>query len=102
MNFGKHFNNVNIFFGQGYHHGKRFLGHLDNANRTGAEISKIIEPALQQVAPETTGHANRHLNKLDSNYNNIKNKVLDAHGHAEHHINDISGKLRSKNIQIGI
>ena len=50
---------------------------------------KIIEPALKQVAPETTGHANRHLNKLDSNYNNIQNKVLDAHGHAEHHINDI-------------
>ena len=53
------------------------------------------------MAPETTGHANRHLNKLDSNYN-IKNKVLDAHGQAEHHINDISGKLKSKNIHIGI
>ena len=50
---------------------------------------KIIEPALQQVAPETTGQANRHLDKLDSNYNNIKNKVLDAHGQAENHINDI-------------
>ena len=61
-----------------------------------------MEPALQQVAPETTGQANRHLNKLDSNYNNIKNKVLEAHGQAEHHINDISGKLRSKNIHIGI
>ena len=56
-----------------------------------------MEPALQKVAPETIGHANRHLNKLDSNYNNIKNKVLDAHGQAEHHINYISGKLKSKN-----
>ena len=98
MNFGKRFNNVKNFIGQGYHHGKRFLGHLDNAYRTGAEIYT----ALQKVAPETIGHANKHLNKLDSNYNNIKNKVLDAHGQAEHHINDISGKLRSKNIHIGI
>ena len=40
MNFGKHFNNVNNFIGHGYHHGKRFLGHLDNAYRTGAEIYK--------------------------------------------------------------
>ena len=40
MNFGKHFNNVKNFIGQGYHHGKRFLGHLDNAYRTGAEIYK--------------------------------------------------------------
>ncbi len=60
LNFGKHFNNVKKIFGQGYHHGKRFLGHLDNAYRTGKEIYKIIEPALQQVAPETTGHTNRH------------------------------------------
>ncbi len=37
-NFGKHINNVNIFFGQGYHHGKRFLGHLDNAYRMENEI----------------------------------------------------------------
>ena len=61
-----------------------------------------MEPALQQVAPETTGHTSRHLNKLDSNYNNIEHKVLYAHGQAEHHINDISGKLKSKNIHIGI
>jgi hypothetical protein len=67
LNCGKHFNNVNIFIGQGYHHGKRFLGHLENAYRTGNEIYQIIEPALQHVAPETTGHTNRHLNKMDSN-----------------------------------
>ena len=42
MNFGKHFNNVKSFIGQGYHHGKRFLGHLDNAYRTGADIYKIL------------------------------------------------------------
>ena len=54
------------------------------------------------MAPETTGHANRHFNKLDNNYNIIENKVLDAHGQAEHHINDISGKLKFKNIHIGI
>ena len=90
------------FIGQGYHHGKRFLGHLDNANRTGKEIYKIIEPALQQVAPETTGHTNRHLNKMDSNYNHIKNKVLETHDKVEHHVNDIAGKFKSKSIHIGI
>ena len=37
MNFGKHFNNVKTLRGNGYHHGKRFLGHLDNAYRTGKE-----------------------------------------------------------------
>ena len=68
LNFGKHFNNVNNFYRT---HGKRFLGHLDNTYRTGKEIYKIIEPALQHVAPETTGHTNRHLNKMDSNYNHI-------------------------------
>ena len=102
LNFGTHFNNVKTCIGNGYHHGKRFLGHLDNAYRTGKEIYKIIEPALQQIAPETTGHTNRHLNKIDSNYNHITNKVLESHDKAEHHINDISGKLKIKNIHIGI
>ncbi len=67
MNFGKHLNKDMNFIGQGYHHCKSFLGHIDNANGTGQAIDEIIEPALQQVAPETTGHTNRHLNKLDSN-----------------------------------
>ena len=71
LNFGKHFNNVETLIGNCYHHGKRFLGHLDNASRTGKEIYKLIEPALQQIAPETTGQTNRHLNKIDSNYNHI-------------------------------
>ena len=38
MNFGKHFNNAKNFIGHGYHHGKRFLGHLDHAYRTGKDI----------------------------------------------------------------
>ena len=35
---GNHFSKVKAFLGQGYAHGKRFLGHLDNAYRTGKEI----------------------------------------------------------------
>ena len=36
LHFGKHFNNVKTLRGNGYnHHGKRLLGHLDNAYRTG-------------------------------------------------------------------
>ena len=98
LNFGKHFNNVKNLIGQGYHHGKRLLGHLDHAYRTGKDIYQMIEPSLQQMAPETTGKANKHLNKMDSNYNSIRDKVVDAHAH----VNDIAGKLKSKNIHIGI
>ena len=50
------------------------------------------------MAPETTGKANKHLNKMDSNYNSIRDKVVDAHAH----VNDIAGKLKSTNIHIGI
>jgi hypothetical protein len=98
MNFAKHFNNVKNFIGQGYHHGKRFLSHLDHAYRTGKDIYQMIEPSLQHMAPETAGKANKHFNKMDSNYNSIRDKVVDAHAH----VNDIAGKLKSKNIHIGI
>ena len=32
---GHHFGKVKAFLGQVYAHGKRFLGHLDSAYRTG-------------------------------------------------------------------
>ena len=99
---GHHFNKVKTLLGQGYSHGKRFLGHLDKAYRTGKEIYNIVQPAMKQLAPEATGNVNRHLNKLDSNYSRIRDKVVDTHSKAQHHYNDISGKLKSKNIHIGL
>ena len=56
------------------------------------------------MAPETTGHTNRHLNKMDSNYNRIRKKkqVLETHDKVKHHVNDIAGKFKSKHLHIGI
>ena len=99
---GHHFGKVKALLGQGYAHGHRFLGHLDNAYRTGKEIYNIVQPAMQHLAPEATGNVNKHLNKMDSNYSRIRDQVVDAHSKVEHHYNDISGKLKSKNIHIGI
>ena len=99
---GHHFGKVKTLVGQGYIHAQRFSGHLDKAYRTGKEISNIVQPAMQQLAPETTGKVNSHLNKMDSNYSHIRNKVVDTHSKVEHHINDITGKFKSKNINIGI
>ena len=61
-------------------------------------IYKMIEPSLQQIAPETTGKANMHLNRMDSNYSSIRDKVSRAHSH----VNDIAGKLKTHNIHIGL
>ena len=99
---GQHFSKVKTLLGQGYAHGKRFLGHLDSAYRTGKEIYNIVQPAMQHLAPETTGQVNRHLNKMDSNYSRIRDKVIDTHSKVAHHANDIAGKLKAKNIHIGI
>ena len=99
---GQHFGKVKGLLGRGYAHGKRFLGHLDNAYRTGKEIYNIVQPAIQHLAPETGGKIHGHLNKLDSNYSRIREKVVDAHSKVEHHVNDIAGKFKAKNIHIGI
>ena len=99
---GHHLGKVKAFIGQGYAHGKRFLGHLDNAYRTGKEIYNIVQPAMRHLAPETTSNVNRHLNKMDSNYNRIGDKVVDTHSKVEHHVNDMAGKFKAKNIHIGM
>ena len=97
-----HFDKVKNFLGQGYAHGKAFLGRLDNAYKTGKEIYKIVEPALHSLAPETTSKANKHFNNAASRYDSIKDKVINAHDTAAHHVNDISSKFKSKNIHIGL
>jgi hypothetical protein len=96
------FNNVKNFLGQGYTHGKNFLGRLDNALQTGKDMYRMIEPTLYSLAPETTSKANRHLNVVSSKYDSIKHKVVQAHDTAEHHVKDISNKFKSKNIHIGL
>ena len=40
---------------------------------------------------------NSTVTDFNSNYNNIRDKVIEAHSH----VNDIAGKLKSKNIHIG-
>ena len=97
-----YFNNVKNFLGQGYAHGKHFLGKLDSAIRTGKDTYRIIEPTLYSLPPETTSKANRHLNDVSSKYNSIKNKVVHAHDTAEHHAKDNSKKFKSKTINIGL
>ena len=70
--FRHHFDKVKDFLGRGYAHGKTFLGHLDNAYRTGKEIYNIVQPALHSLAPHATSHATKHLNHAASAYENIK------------------------------
>ena len=96
------FNSIKNFLGQGYSHGKHFLGKLDNAIQTGKDIYRIIEPTLYSLSPETTSKADRHLNYVSSKYDSIKNKVVHAHDTAEHHVKDISNKFKSRNINIGL
>lgn len=96
------FNNIKSFLGQGYTHGKNFLGRLDSALQTGKDMYRIIEPTLYSLAPESTSKANRHLNDVSSKYDSIKNKVINAHDTAEHHVKEVSNKFKSKNINIGL
>ncbi len=62
----------------------------------------IVQPAMQHLAPETTGNVNRHLHNMDSNCSHVRDKVIDTHSEVEHHVNDMAGQLKAKNIQIGI
>ena len=62
----------------------------------------MVQAAMQHLAPETTGKVNKHLNNMDSNYSNIRDKVTDTHSKVEHHTNDMAGKFKANNIHIGI
>ena len=89
---------VKNFLGRAYTTGKNILGHIDHTYRPARKIYSIAQPALEHFAPETKKVLDTNLSKAANDYEEVRHKVVDAHAH----VNDITGKLKSTNIHVGI
>ena len=83
----------------GYQHTKNFLGNVDNAYRTAKKVYSIVAPHLEHFGG---GNINKHVVKAIGGYENVRNKVKDAHDTVAHHVGKVSGDLKKANINIGI
>ena len=89
------YNNTKRHLGNVYQHTKNVLGHIYNGISIGRTILGAIQPVLEQYGQK---HINKHAMKALTHYDDIKKRVVDTHDNVENHLNDITRKLKTKNI----
>ena len=95
--FNNFYNNTKRHLGNVYHHTKNILGHIDNGVNLGRTIFSVLQPYIEQAGQH---HINKHAMKALTHYDDIKKRVVDTHDQAENTYNDITEKLRKKNILV--
>jgi hypothetical protein len=91
------YNNTKRHLGNVYHHTKNVLGHIDNGINVGRTIFSVIQPYLKQYGQNDL---NSHVMKALTQYDDIKKRVVDTHDKVERGLNDITDKLKRKNILV--
>lgn len=91
------YNNTKKHLGNVYHHTKNVLGHIDNGINVGRTIFSVIQPYLEQYGQN---NINKHAMKALTQYDDIKKRVVDTHDKVESGLNDITDKLKRKNILV--
>ena len=99
QNFARGLQHLKGHITSGYHHTKNFLGNVDNAYRTAKKVYSIVAPHLEHYGGS---NINKHVIKAIGGYENVRNKVKDAHDTVAHHVGKVSGDLKKANINIGI
>jgi hypothetical protein len=94
----RHYHNAKNFLGRAYHTGKNILGHVDHGVRTAKEIYSVIEPVLQQYAPEQTTKLSGHLMRNYKKYDSIRDKVIEGHTQVEH----LARKMKPHRVSLGL
>ena len=91
------------FLGKAYHKTKSFLGDVDSGVRLAKDIFSILQPAAKSLLGNTNvGNVNKHVVKALSGYENMRSKVMETDENVNHHVSNIIGDLKKKNINIGL
>ena len=91
--------NVKNHISNGYHKTKQFLGHLDHGVRVAKQVYSALAPAIEHYGG---GQINKHVIKGLGGYEQMRNKVMDAHDNAIQHVNQAIGGVKKGRVSIGI
>jgi hypothetical protein len=91
--------NIKSHIAHGYHKAKSFLGHVDHGVRVAKQVYSALAPAIEHYGG---GHVNKHVIKGIGGYDQLRNKVMDAHDSALQHVNQVTGHLKKSKISIGL
>jgi len=97
--FHRTFDKVKHHLSNGYNKTKQFLGNVDNGVKVAKHVYAALAPAIEHYGG---GHLNKHVIKGLGGYEQLRNKVMDTHGTAVNHVNQVVGQLKKGGIHIGI
>jgi len=97
--FQKAVHSVKNNLSHGYHKTKQFLGHIDHGMRVAKQVYSALAPAREHYGGK---HINKHVIKGIGGYEQLRNKVMDAHDNALQHVNQAVGTLRKSKVNIGL
>jgi hypothetical protein len=93
-NMARMFNSSKNFLGTTYGHAKNFLGTLDNGVKIGRQIYNSISPLLDKyVGGNNAKTIKDYVNKGNSTYDNIKDQVISKHNDIYSDYNNVKNKL---------
>jgi hypothetical protein len=67
--------------------------------RVAKQVYSALAPAIEHYGG---GHVNKHVIKGIGGYEQMRNKVMDAHDNALQHVNQVTGSLKKAKVNIGI
>ena len=91
------YNNTKRHIGTAYTHAKTILGNIDHGINVGRTVFSVLQPYIEQLGQNAI---NKNVMKGLTYYDDIKKRVVDTHDKAENSLNDITDKLKRKNIMI--
>ena len=97
--FHKTIHSLKNHISHGYHKTKQFLGHVDHGVRVAKHIYSALAPSIEHYGG---GHINKHVIKGIGGYEQLRNKVMDAHDEALKNVNQVAGSLKKGRVNIGI
>lgn len=90
------FNHVKGFLNNSYHIGKKLLSNIDEAYTIGKQVYSSVQPLLREFVPETTRKSiDETLMKGVSNYENLRNKVMDIDSKVANKFSEVKNNLNS-------
>lgn len=100
---GKAIVNTKDFMGKAYSTSQNVLSNVDSGIRTAKQVYSILAPTLQAtLGEETFGKANKYAMKGLSQYDTIRNQVIDSNENISHNYRKVVGELQKHKIDIGL
>ena len=90
------------FLTNAYNEGKRFAGDINLGIKTAKHIYSVFTPMLESALGPNFSSLNKNIMKGIESYDQVRHKVMTTDEGIKDNINNIRGKLKQGNIDIGL